>query len=438
MMPETWYNLISKSPDTTDVLIYDTIGDWGITAKQFVEDFNGIKTAKIRVRINSAGGSVHDGMAMHNAIKEHPAEVSCRIDGLAASAAAFVAMAGDTVHCSKNAFVMVHNPMAVVFGGSDQLRKEAGILDKLTDVIAQVYVDKSGKTLDECKTAMRDETWFNAKEAKEFGLVDTVGDDEDEDEQAKNLLPAAVHKASLQYHNLPKQLLNFAASAADANVPIHKESPQMATPIIEKDGKHFVSVEGKEIEVQVMGSLNPASPAPQTVRAVNAAPPVDIEAIKAETIKVEREYRKAFTTAVCTANLSPTAADKFETDFYGRPIADIKFLASNAIGMRAKPVGEGGTGDPPAGAGKPADTKPTSAEAASARWHSDKRLRTMFGVHNDDQSSPQYRRKMAAFVAAQCKCDADQAKPVENMESGVGDDDVISKLLKQPDMFVQI
>src|ERR1700722_3026713 len=120
-----WYAIKMLAADTAEVCIYDEIGSYGVTAKQFCTDFNGIKAAKIDLRINSPGGEIFDCAAMCTAIQEHTAEVTAHVDGLAASCASVIACCCDSVKIGKSAFMMIHNPATVAWGNAADMRKQA-------------------------------------------------------------------------------------------------------------------------------------------------------------------------------------------------------------------------------------------------------------------------------------------------------------------------
>lgn len=158
-----------------------------------------------------------------------------------------------------------------------------------------------------------------------------------------------------------------------------------------------------------------------------------------EGVKQEREYRAMFNTVVATAKLDAAAATDFEKQFYGRSETDLKFLASHAIGQRTQAVGEGGVGN---GEGeKAADAAKNAADKAdqalkdqcTKRWASDRSLRQMHGCATSNPADPVYQARLARFIAAEIKCQADQAKA--SGKKGDSDDedrpdDPISKALK--------
>ena len=182
MTSETWYKITAKHEDTDDagaeILLYDEIGrNWfgeGISAEELVKTLAELDVAKIDVRINSAGGQVFEGLAIFNALDRHPAEITTHVDGMAASIASIVALAGDTVRIAENAFVMIHNPWGVAIGDAHEMRSMADILDKLGGSLADIYAGKTKKKHKAMAVLMDAETWFNATEALEIGLVDEI------------------------------------------------------------------------------------------------------------------------------------------------------------------------------------------------------------------------------------------------------------------------
>jgi ATP-dependent Clp protease, protease subunit len=174
--------IVNKADETT-LYLYDEISFWGINAKDFIKDLDGIKSGTIHLRINSPGGSVFDGTTIFNALKQHKSKVIVHIDGLAASISSIIAMAGDEIQMAKNAFFMIHEPWSMVIGSSEDMRKEADLLDKVRGTIANTYMDKSGKDESEILAYMEAETWFTADEAMEAGFIDSIYDEKIEKSQ---------------------------------------------------------------------------------------------------------------------------------------------------------------------------------------------------------------------------------------------------------------
>jgi ATP-dependent Clp endopeptidase proteolytic subunit ClpP len=160
--------------DVAEIFIYDEIGYWGVEAKDFIRDLASVSAPKVKVRINSPGGSVFDGLAIYNAIASYPGEIECHVDGLAASAASFIALAGDKVVMAENSMLMIHNAWGVAIGNKADMRQIADVLEKIDAQLNGMYVAKTGKDAAEIQQMLDDETWLTAAEAKEMGFVDEV------------------------------------------------------------------------------------------------------------------------------------------------------------------------------------------------------------------------------------------------------------------------
>jgi len=155
-----------------EIFIYDEIGGFGVEANQFIEDIEALgEVEQIDLRISSPGGSIIEGNVIFNAIKRHPANVTVYIDGMAASMASVIAMAGDDVLMADNALLMIHNPWTVAIGDSEGLRKEADLMDKMKSSIINAY-SRSNYSTEELEELMNATTWFTADEAMEAGFID--------------------------------------------------------------------------------------------------------------------------------------------------------------------------------------------------------------------------------------------------------------------------
>jgi ATP-dependent Clp endopeptidase proteolytic subunit ClpP len=165
-----------------ELLIYGPVGDFfwdGVTARDIVEQLAGLTAATINVRINSDGGSVTDGLAIYNALKRHAATIRVSIDGIAASIASLIAMAGDSVAMYANTMLMVHAPMSGAFGNAVYMRQQADVLDTWSKAMRESYVAKTGKGK-EVDAMLTDgvDHYFTAPEALAFGFVDEIVDNE--------------------------------------------------------------------------------------------------------------------------------------------------------------------------------------------------------------------------------------------------------------------
>lgn len=174
---QSWFafrNVAGEDGLPAELWIYDEIGHWGVTAANFTDELRAVKAKAIDVRLNSPGGDVFDGIAIHNAIQRHPARVTMHVDALAASAASFVAMAGDEIVIDRHAQMMIHDAMGFMFGNAAVCRKYAAELERASDTIANIYAERTGVEAAFWRMAMVDETWYNAAEAAEVGLADRV------------------------------------------------------------------------------------------------------------------------------------------------------------------------------------------------------------------------------------------------------------------------
>ncbi len=179
MKKRNWYAISASqtaSGVVAEVRIYDEIGFWGVTAKDFISqlDAAAASAAAVIVAVNSPGGDVFDAFAIYNALRRYAGKVTSRVDGVAASAASLVVMAGDTIIMPENSMLMVHNPWTVAGGTSDDLRSTAEAMDKVGDSIVAAYANRSGQTPEDVRQMMDAETWLTASEAKALGFADEI------------------------------------------------------------------------------------------------------------------------------------------------------------------------------------------------------------------------------------------------------------------------
>lgn len=171
-----WYAIENAGPTNAaaEIYIYDEIGMWGVSASDFVAALRGVASPRINLHLNSPGGDIFDGVAIYNALRNHPSRVVAYVDGLAASAASFIAMAGAEIIVEPSATMMIHNAQGIAIGEAKDMRELADLLDKLTETIAGIYAARSGQPVDEWLAAMGATTWYNATEAVAAGLADRV------------------------------------------------------------------------------------------------------------------------------------------------------------------------------------------------------------------------------------------------------------------------
>ena len=150
-----WYDFRAQAKGA-EIVIYDEIGAFGIPAKAFLDELKALgPVAELTVRINSPGGSVFDGVAIYNALKRHDAAITVWIDGIAASIASMIAMAGDEVVMPENAMLVLHDPSGLVAGTASDMRAMAEALDRMKAGMVAAYRDKSGRDDAEIEALMR-------------------------------------------------------------------------------------------------------------------------------------------------------------------------------------------------------------------------------------------------------------------------------------------
>ncbi|GAS94419.1 ATP-dependent Clp protease proteolytic subunit [Mycolicibacterium canariasense] len=207
-------NAAGKAKTSAEILIYDIIDPWGVSAGDFANTLNELDVDEIVVGINSPGGLVFDGIAIMNALKRHPANIITRIDGVAASAASFIAMAGDEIQTSKYAEMMIHEARGYVSGTAADMQEMLDLLVRHNETIAGVYKDRAGGELKDWLKLMKNETWFTADEMIAAGLADTVIEpaDEssaaDETESLKNRFDLSVFNYAGRQAAPPPQIRN--------------------------------------------------------------------------------------------------------------------------------------------------------------------------------------------------------------------------------------
>lgn len=191
----------NASADTAELEIYGVIGGgmWsdGISAGDVNALLKDVSAPNLHVRINSGGGDYFQGVAIHTALARHPATVTAFVDGMAASAASVIMLAGDVVEIAPGAMVMIHDAMTGPYGNAATLRREADLLDKVSEVIAELYADRAGEDAAHWRNLMtvngEDGTWFTADEAVECGLADRVTEARDAEMVARNLRTWVAH-----------------------------------------------------------------------------------------------------------------------------------------------------------------------------------------------------------------------------------------------------
>lgn len=221
--------LVTMTAGGPELLIYDEIGFWGVTAQDVVDQLSQVDTSTgLRVRINSPGGDVFDGLAIYNALADHPARVDVTVDGLAASAASFIAMAGTTVKMNRGTQLMIHDASGFCRGNAQDMGYMVTLLNRISDTIAGIYAARAGGEPDGWRALMRDETWYSAQEAVQARLAnDAILEDP--------ALPADPDLAAAAAARFDLACFHY-AGRAQAPRPPAPTAPAITEPAVDLEG----------------------------------------------------------------------------------------------------------------------------------------------------------------------------------------------------------
>lgn len=245
---KTIWNLVKNDDKSAELMLYGDIAEsfWGdtISAKEVTEYLADLDVENIDVYINSNGGVVDTAIAINNALKRHKAKVTVNIDGIAASAATLITCAGDIVRMPKNALFMIHNPSTIAMGDSEEMRKQADVLEKYKNSITETYLQKVNIDKEKLSELMDNETWLNAEEALEYGFIDEITENTDiqvvENKVISNNM--VFNMAEFKNFNVDKNIKNNGkGSGKMTKDEIKAQFPDIYTEIVN---------EGKEIGVK--------------------------------------------------------------------------------------------------------------------------------------------------------------------------------------------
>jgi len=225
-MPKSNMRVIQAASREAEVYIYEDIGDWfgGMSAVRFKDELKALGDVdKITVFINSLGGDVFDGLAIYNELKNHPARVTTHVNGVAASAASIIAMAGRKVIMGEGSFLMIHKAWSVAIGNSDDMLKLAGDLEIIDSQLAEIYSRKSGKPAAEIMEMMRAETWLTADMALESKLADKAIKT---DPKSDDLLAAYGDRVLARCANIPAPLMAQIQAMKTNQQAINDQDPE--------------------------------------------------------------------------------------------------------------------------------------------------------------------------------------------------------------------
>lgn len=222
MNGKSWFSMMKNADGSGAVInIYDEIGFWGVTAKDFrrqLQELGDINS--IELRINSPGGDVIDGFAIYNMLMEHKAKITAKIEGWAASMASIIAMAADEIHMPSNTWMMIHNPWSLAMGDKEELRKMADILEKMEGHAVKAYQQHSKLSEKEITDLMNAETWMDGTEAVAKGFAEVVTDE----------LQIAANVNNMKKLKAPSAAMVWvkAEEATPAPAPAVEETPKPA------------------------------------------------------------------------------------------------------------------------------------------------------------------------------------------------------------------
>lgn len=275
---KSWYRIEAAHKGVADIHVYDYIGYWGVTAKDFAKDLKALgDVERINLHINSPGGDVFDGTAIYNQLKAHSAHIDTIIEGVAASMGSVIALAGDTVTIAENAYFMIHNPSTGAFGDEHAMARAQKLLAKVKDTMVNLYSDKSGLDTEEVRQLMDEETWYIGQEAVDAGFAT---DTTEELELAASF--DAEHLKS--FSNMPAPLRGaFGISGGSSNAPQPTKVPNQPSAAAGTQSKP------KE-------AIMPEENTPTPVAA--AAPAVDPKKLEADALAAVKQAEAARRDAV--------------------------------------------------------------------------------------------------------------------------------------------
>lgn len=234
-----WFRVENSADDadSTDIFVYDSIGGWfGMYADEFVEALGNITTKNINLRVNSPGGSVFEGIAIANAIRTHPANVTVYVDSLAASIASIIALAGNKLVMMPQSQLMIHDASGGCYGNAAEMEYMRNLLDKQSDNIAAAYAARAGGTVEDWRAKMRDETWYTGDEAVAAGLADEVmampqKSDDADDEGTANAAPESVYARMTASWDLAAYKYAGRDNAPEPVVALHEAGTEVSPDV---------------------------------------------------------------------------------------------------------------------------------------------------------------------------------------------------------------
>ena len=295
---KSWYSISAKAEQlTTEISIFDEIGYWGVSAKDFIADLKTVPANhKIALKIHSPGGEVFDGNAIANALSRHPGGFEAQIEGLAASMATVISLGGRPVKMAANGFYMIHNPWGMAVSDAAGMREQAELLDKIQTGIVNAYVAKSGQTAEQVQSWMDAETWFTAQEAKDAGFVDEITD--------AHQMAASANKFDrlAKFRNAPSDLTSPEIIMSDISATPEPTEEVTAVEVVEEIAAVEVVEETPETPVEEV----PETPVAVIAGAESILAKFNDLQARFDAVAVERD------TAIAALAAERTALDRLE------------------------------------------------------------------------------------------------------------------------------
>ena len=329
-----WYAITTKTDEPAEVTLYDEIGAWGISAKEFIKDLAGIK-GHINLRLNSPGGSITDGTAIISALKRHQGGFTAWVDGLAASMASVIACAADRCYMAEGAMMMVHRASTISMGDAADLRKDADLLEKFEKSLVNVYAKKTGMSEPEINAMLEAETWLNPLEAIALGFCDGISE-----------TPAAVAVLSPaqmrgRFDTFRNGMVTKPITAVEPDPAVEPIAPVEPAPVVEPVVDPVV-----DPVVEPVAPVEPAIVAALSVDAMVAKISdmtnrisiltAELDKEKTDRMRLERSFGVAVASILPVVNASETATQSLTEQFnaINDPEKKSEFYRKNAAALK--------------------------------------------------------------------------------------------------------
>lgn len=272
----SWYAVRNVKDDKAEISIFDEIGLFGVSAKEFTAELKSLGKRRVTLRIHSPGGEIFEGHAIYNALRRHPGGVDTANDGLAASMASVLMMAGEKRQMAENAMFMLHNPWSIAFGESKDFTRTANLLDDLKENIVSAYAGRTGMERKKLSSMMDEESWLTAAEALEMGFITEIT----EPLQAYNSFERFdISKFSKRPTNFMSKK-NESKAEAIAEVPAVVETPEV--PEVVEESAEEKAVNSLKVEAALVPGL----------KAEIVAKDAEITSLNAQIVSKADEYSK--------------------------------------------------------------------------------------------------------------------------------------------------